>query len=159
VEIAPAAEEPVPATQEPVKVAEPTPPSEPVAEPEPGPDPAVAEAEAKAEYDKLLAKANRASGRKKARILKEAIAVYSKGDDALAQLATILADRSKTRDEAMQYAEQASIINPDNAMAWLAMGYINQLQGNEAAAKRAYTKCAACSGPKMYVSECRRLAR
>ena len=59
----------------------------------------------------------------------------------------------------MQYAQQAININPDNAMAWLAIGYINQLQGNDTLAKQAYKKCAACSGPKMYVSECRRLAR
>ncbi len=156
-EAAPAVEEPVPEAEDTVKTAEPIPPSQPV--PDPESESVVAEKEAKAEYDKLLAKAQRASGRKKARILKEAIAAYPKGDAALAQLATMLADRSKTRDKAMEYAEQASIINPDNAMAWLAMGYISQLQGNEAAAKRAYKKCAACSGPKMYVSECRRLAR
>jgi CheY-like chemotaxis protein len=156
-EAAPAVEETAPEAEDNVKTAEPIPPSQPV--PDPEPDPVVAEEEAKAEYEKLLAKAQRASGKKKARILKEAIAAYPKGDAAMAQLATMLADRSRTRDEAMEYAEQASIINPDNAMAWLAMGYINQLQGNEPAAKRAYKKCAACSGPKMYVSECRRLAR
>ncbi len=166
---APAPTEPAPPKQEvtppvepPTETAEPAQPTEPPVQPPPPPvvpEPPPTEESAKAEYDALMAKARRASGKKKVRLLKDAVAAYAQGDEALAQLATMLADRSKTRAEAMQYAEQATSINPDNATAWLAVGYIHQLQGKEALSKKAYKRCAACSGPKMYVSECRRLAR
>jgi CheY-like chemotaxis protein len=114
----------------------------------------------KEDYEELLAKAKKA-GRKAKQIalLKEALAAYPEGDKANALLATLLMEGKGTRDEALGYAKTAVATNPDNGMAWLAVGYVHQLNGDGSNSKAAYKKCAACSGPRMYVNECKRLAR
>ena len=80
-------------------------------------------------------------------------------DAAMAQLAIQLMDNAATRTEALTLASQAVALNASNAVGWMAVGYVNQRNRNLAAAKEAYKKCAAADGPKMYINECRRLAR
>ncbi len=111
-----------------------------------------------AEYDALITRVKKIGGRvKKMVLLREALAVYPHGDDALAQLAILLMDGKKTRNEALGLAERAAQINPDNARAWLAIGYINQLEFKKQESLNAYERCATTSGPKLYVNECRTL--
>jgi hypothetical protein len=42
-------------------------------------------------------------------------------------------------------------------MAWLAIGYIKQLNGSMKEAREAYGKCARAPGPRKYVRDCRSL--
>jgi tetratricopeptide (TPR) repeat protein len=109
-------------------------------------------------YDELMEQVRKARGRKaKEELLRQAIEVNPKGDDALATLAMMLMERGKTRDEALGLAKRAVEVNPDNGLAWLVIGYVKQVVGKAAEAKDAYRKCAGCSGPKKYVRECRLL--
>ena len=110
-----------------------------------------------AEVSKLLSDAKKAGKRKKLTLLEQVIAIDPTNDEALSMLAIQLLERKQTRDQAFDYANRATAANPDNATAWLAVGYIQQLNGDNDAAKQAYQKCAACSGPLQYVRECRRL--
>ncbi len=110
------------------------------------------------EYDALITRAKKVGGRvKKMELLREALAIYPHGDNALAQLAILLMDGKKTRTEALSLAERAAEINPDNARAWLAIGYINQLEFKKQESLIAYERCATTSGPRLYVNECRTL--
>jgi hypothetical protein len=152
-----------PAAPQPAKddEAEPTPEAEPEAEPEAAPAPAApaVDGDAQARYEKLMAQAKKKGGKAKVALLREAIEVNPSGDVALATLATLMMEGRKTRDEARELARRATEANPDNGMAWLAVGYIHQLDGKTAESQEAYKKCAQCSGPKMYVRECGRLIR
>ena len=166
-----AAEEPAAAAvAEPPTVA----PAEPATEQEPEPEPEaqepaaeVAQAEelagppapaAVGNYEEQLAAAKNTRGlAKRIAAFREVIATNPRGDQALAELAMLLMERKKTRAEALDLATRATEINPDNGMAWLVVGYVNQLDGKRAAAKDAYRKCAGASGPKKYVFECKRL--
>jgi DNA-binding response OmpR family regulator len=112
-----------------------------------------------AEYADLLEKAKNAGRRRKIEFLREAVAMNPRGDEALANLATMLAESKKTRAEALFLAKRAAEINSGNAAAWLAIGYIHQLEGDKEASQKAYEKCAACIGPKMYVKECAQLIK
>jgi hypothetical protein len=150
----PQPEEPQPEEPQPE---EPQPEEPAVAPTEPAPP---AGADALAQYEDLLKQAKRVGRRKKIELLEEAIAINPNGDAALAELGTQLMEGGKDkRESAMGYAQRAVEANPDNGQAWLVIGYIHQLSGDRAASKEAYRKCAACSGPGMYVRECRRLAR
>ncbi|MCP4605147.1 MAG: response regulator [Proteobacteria bacterium] len=122
-------------------------------------EPALDSETAKAEYETLLKKAKKKGLKGKIKLLREAIAVNPEGDKALATLATLLMEKKTSRSEALDLAVRATEVNPDNGMAWLTIGYIKQLRGENKASKEAYRKCAACSGPKMYVRECKQLAR
>lgn len=148
-EAAPAVVEPAPAAEEPAP------------EPEVVEEPAVAEPPPQTEtagYDDLLAQAKKQRNRRqKEELLRQAIELNPQGDEALATLAMLLMERSKTRDEALGLAARAVETNPDNGLGWLVIGYVKQIVGKVAEAKEAYRKCAGCSGPKRYVVECRRL--
>ncbi|MCP4677546.1 MAG: hypothetical protein GY854_18940 [Deltaproteobacteria bacterium] len=113
----------------------------------------------KGDYDHLLARAKKEGGEKKIELLREAITVNPDGDKALATLATLLMEKKDTRAEALSFAKRATKVNPDNGMAWLAIGYVHQLQDEKVTSKEAFKKCAACSGPKIYTRECARLAK
>ncbi|MDD5306942.1 MAG: response regulator [Deltaproteobacteria bacterium] len=133
---------------------EPPPVLTPAQEPPPAPPPAAA-----ASYEELLAKSKKAGWKQRQDLLRQAVAANPSGDEALATLASLLMDNAATRGEALDLATRATAVNPDNAMAWLVVGYVNQLNGRPADSAAAYHKCASCSGPKMYVVECRKLAR
>ena len=115
--------------------------------------------EDKKKVEKLMATANRAGKAKKLKLLKEVLTLDATNDEALAMLSIELLERKQTRDEAEDYAKRALAVNPGNAMAWLAAGYIHQLNGNADEAKKAYSRCSQCSGPAKYVRECRNLAK
>ena len=138
-------------TAEPVEEPTAEPVEEPVAEPGTATDLGA--------YEDLLAQAKRKPRKKKVELLKQAIVANPQGDVALAELAVIFMEGKKTREEALGYAQRAVEANPDNAQAWLAIGYIYQLENNRAQSKGAYRKCAACSGPRMYVRDCKLMAR
>lgn len=111
-----------------------------------------------ADYDALLTSAKKSGLKsKKVAFLKKAIDANPRGDEALARLAVLLMESPKTRPEALDVASRAVAANSDNAMAWLAIGYIHQMNGDGEQAKRAYGKCAAASGPKRFVRDCRGL--
>jgi hypothetical protein len=128
------------------------------AQPAAAPAPAPAQA-AMTEYENLMAKAKKSGRKKKIALLREALQHNPNGDDALAQLSIQLMEAKSTREEALALANRAVSINPQNAVGWMAVGYVNQLNKNMAAAKSAYKKCATGTGPKAYKIECRRLAR
>ncbi len=102
--------------------------------------------------NKVMATRNRT---KRLKLLRDAIALYPKGDEAPARLAIELMESKNTRPEALELAKRAADLNSDNARAWLAIGYIHQLEKNRAASQDAYQRCAATSGPRLYVKECR----
>ncbi len=157
--IEPAAEPVEEPVAEPVEepVAEPV--EEPVAEPVEEPVAEPAAATDLGAYEDLLAQAKRKPRKKKVELLRQAIVANPQGDVALAELAVIFMEGKKTREEALDYGLRAVAANPDNAQAWLAIGYIYQLNNNRAQSKDAYRKCAACSGPRMYVRDCKLMAR
>ena len=127
----------------------PTPPAKPV---QPAP-------ETDAEYQQLLAKA-RKPGPKRQRVawLRQAVALNPEGDEAYARLAIELMESGKTRTEALDAAQKAIGLNPDSAIPWLAVGYINQMQGERPKALEAYKRCILAATPKEYATECRNLA-
>lgn len=109
-------------------------------------------------YSEILAQAKQERRAKhKKELLREAITINPAGDEALATLAMMLMERGNTRAEALELASRAVEANPDNGLGWLVIGYVKQLVGKTAEARQAYRKCAGCSGPKRFVSECRRL--
>lgn len=116
-------------------------------------------AEALAKYKALLTKADLSGGKARIKYLRSALALYPEGDEALAFLATMLMENKSTRSEALDLAQRATKANADNAMGWLAIGYIYQLEGDSETARDAYKKCASCSGPHVYVRECVKLLR
>jgi CheY-like chemotaxis protein len=110
-------------------------------------------------YSDLLDQAKGKPPKKKVALLKQAIEVDPLGHEALADLSLLLMESGKTRAEALGYAERAVAVEPDDAKAWLVIGYIHQLDGRNPESRAAYGKCAAASGPKDFVSECRRMMR
>jgi hypothetical protein len=90
-------------------------------------------------------------------LLRDAIVLNPKGDEALARLSILLMESPKTREEALSLAERAAAANDKNAMAWLAIGYIAQMNGKSGEARAAYQRCAAAPGPMRYVRDCRSL--
>jgi len=124
-----------------------------------GEEPAAGEAVDLAAYEKLLADAGKKGGKKKADLLRQAIAVNPRGDAALSELAMMLMEGRKTQDEALELAQRSVRANPENGQAWLIIGYIYQIKGDRPASREAYRKCSECPGPRRYTSECRRLVR
>ncbi|MBW2278309.1 MAG: hypothetical protein JRF63_12510, partial [Deltaproteobacteria bacterium] len=110
-------------------------------------------------YDQLLADARKKGGKKKAALLRQAIEANPGGDKALSELAMMLMEGRKTRDEALSLAQRAVRANHENGQAWLIIGYIFQITGKRANSREAYKKCSECPGPKRYTIECRRLIR
>ncbi len=114
--------------------------------------------ESLAKYASLVEEAQKWGSRsKKEQILREAITVHSDGDEALARLSILLMDAKSTRSEALELAEHAAKINTQSGIAWLAIGYINQLNGNIARSTEGYRMCSESEGPTKYVNECRGL--
>jgi tetratricopeptide (TPR) repeat protein len=111
------------------------------------------------QYAALLAEAKGKPPKKKVALLKQAIEVNPLGHEALADLSLLLMENGKTRAEALAYAERAVAVEPDDAKAWLVIGYIHQLDNQNPESREAYGKCAAASGPKDFVSECKRMMR
>ncbi len=105
-----------------------------------------------------MSKALKSGRKKKVELLREALTYNASSDQAMALLAIQLMERKASRQEAMALAKQASQLNPDNGAAWMALGYVHQLEKNVEEARAAYKKCAACSGPKKFVKDCRLLA-
>ena len=110
-----------------------------------------------AAYEQLLADAKKKGGKKRVALLRQAIEVNPKGDKALSELAMLLMEGRKTRDEALSLAQRAVQANHENGQAWLIIGYIYQITGKRAESREAYKKCSECPGPKRYTIECRRL--
>jgi hypothetical protein len=128
---------------------EPATPEEPVV---------VDETEPMVAFDEMFDLAKRTRGRsKRVAAIRNVIEAYPQGDVALSALAIMLMESSKTHEETIDLALRATEINPDNAEAWLALGYAKQLAGAKSEASDAYQKCAASSGPKKYVRECKLL--
>jgi hypothetical protein len=112
------------------------------------------EKDGRAIYDELLAKAKKGALKTRIQNLRDAIAAYPEGDEAMARLAIILMERVKDRDEALALATRAAELNANNAMAWLAVGYIHQMNGQPKESREAYIKCSKAEGPKKFVRDC-----
>ncbi|MBN2718998.1 MAG: response regulator [Deltaproteobacteria bacterium] len=112
-----------------------------------------------AEYKKLLKKAEKLGLAKQLATLESAIAIHPNGIEALTQYAIAGMERRKYQDRALAYATRVTRLDPGNARAWLAIGYIYQLQNKIDDSKDAYRKCAECPGPAEYVRNCKLLAR
>lgn len=118
---------------------------------------AAPEAPAKASYDEMLARAKKGPFKKRVQLLREAIAAYPEKAEAMARLSVMLMERPRERAEALELATRAAAIDDNNAMAWLAVGYIHQMTGNDQASRAAYVKCAQADGPKRFVRDCKSL--
>ena len=123
------------------------------------PKPADLTPEQQKAVDALLDRVDNVGRRKKIAIYREVLAINPADDRALAGLSIQLLEAKQTRPEALELAQQAIVINSDNAVAWMAKGYVLQLEDQMDAAKEAYRRCAECSGPTEYTRECGRLAR
>jgi CheY-like chemotaxis protein len=143
------------------------PPSPVVVQPEPEPEPAqpspppvaVVVAVDAGAYSDLVAKARNAPRKKKIALLESALEIDPQGHEALSELALALMESGKTRAAALEYGQRAVAAAPDDAKAWLAIGYIFQLNGDTAKSREAYAKCAAAKEPRDYVRECKRMLR
>jgi CheY-like chemotaxis protein len=144
---------------------QPEPQKEPTPQPPPQPEPAVQPpavqppAAGATAYAELLKKALGSPKKKKVELLEEALAIDPQGHEALAELAITLMESGKTRAEALDYGLRATAADPGDAKAWLAIGYIHQLNNEVAKSREAYQKCAAAAGPKDFVRECKQLLR
>jgi hypothetical protein len=108
-------------------------------------------------YAEMIQRASSGSFKKRHAALREAIEAYPDEDEALARLSVRLMERARYRDMALELANRAAELNRENAMAWLAIGYIHQMTGNDRAARQAYVKCAKGEGPKKFVRDCQSL--
>lgn len=115
--------------------------------------------EQKKEFERLMDTARNVGPRKKVALYRQALEIDPTSDTASAALAIQLLEFRQARPEALVLAEKAVSLNSDNAMGWMAKGYILQLDGKAEEAKEAYRRCAECSGPADYTLECRRLSR
>jgi DNA-binding response OmpR family regulator len=115
--------------------------------------------EEKVAFNQLLAEIEKSGKRRKIKLLQEALQIDPTSSKINAMLSIELLESKQTREEAFGLAKKAIALNPDNAMGWLAKGYIHQLNNEKNEAKEAYRRCAECSGPGEYRLECRRLAR
>jgi CheY-like chemotaxis protein/tetratricopeptide (TPR) repeat protein len=115
--------------------------------------------ESKAEYENQLRLARKQVPYQKIKTLKKAIEINPNGEQALAELSILMMEKRRVQKEALEYAQRAVKINPDNGKAWLAIGYINQLMGNKKEAKEAYKNCASCTGPMEFVRDCKLMVR
>jgi hypothetical protein len=117
--------------------------------------PVALEPKAPMTYKELMAQA-RKRGPKAKRIeyFRSALRLNPGSDEAMASLSTMMMENPSTRSEALSLAKKAVSRNPDNARAWLSIGYIHQLNGAQKDSKKAYKKCASCSGPARFVRDC-----
>jgi tetratricopeptide (TPR) repeat protein len=133
----------------------PAPPKGDIADAPPPPTPDQVDME---QYHALLEKVKgNASNSRQIALLRDAIVLNPDGDEALARLSILLMDSPKTRQEALSLAERAAAANEENAMAWLVIGYIAQMNGKSGEARAAYQRCAAAPGPMRCVRDCRSL--
>ncbi len=145
------------ASPDPDAVAEPS-DEEPEVAPEPEAEPESVPEKAEGNYEELLASARKERRAKaKAELLREAIKANPSGHEAMAHLALALMERRTTQDEALEMGLRSTELENDNGMAWLAVGYIKQMKGSAAEAKKAYRNCANSSGPARYVRDCKRM--
>lgn len=128
----------------------------PSVSPTPVPPP---DAEKMAEYKKLVKKASKQSREKQLSTLESAIAIHPNGVEALTEYTLAAMEKRKYHDKALEYAKRVLQIDPGNARAWLAIGYIYQLQNKSDESKEAYKKCAECKEPAEFVRNCKLLAR
>ncbi|MCU0660849.1 MAG: DUF4388 domain-containing protein [Myxococcota bacterium] len=112
-----------------------------------------------ASYAELIAKSETLGRKQQVPLLREAMVLNPQNDEAPARLAIALMEGAKTRAEALMLGQQAVGLNPQNAMAWLAIGYIHQLEGRVHDSQAAYKRCAESEGHKRYVNECKKLVR
>ena len=135
------------------------------AEPEPTTEEPTIEAETIVEeaapalgnYDELYAAARRLRGRRQIEKLREAIEVNPNGHAALTDLAWALLNRSQFQ-EAEQFAERASVLDPTSSKAWITLGAARQSLRNASGAREAYQACVD-QGQGSYVRECRAMLR
>ena len=120
----------------------------------PPPDP-----ETQKQYEQLMRMAEKAGGKKKEKLYRDAISAYAYGHEAMAQLAVLLMESSQTRPEALAMAQKAVSIDPQNSLGWLVAGYVLQLEGDIDASDAAYKKCIAITPEDRYVRECRLMMR
>ena len=107
----------------------------------------------------LLKKGRRSGTRKRIKLLNEVLEIDPNSDEVLSLLALAMMDSRKTREEALGVAKKAIELNPQNARAWLVIGYMQQVDGDKDESKISYKKCAEGKGPADIVGECKRLVR
>ena len=80
--------------------------------------------------------------------------------EALASLSFVLLNRGRGNDmeQAGQYAQRATTIDPTNSLGWLVLGAARDAQRDRAGAREAYQACSD-QGQGAYVRECRAMLR
>jgi len=155
--------EPAPAAPAPAAVAPaaPTEPEPPVQAPQaaaPQPEPAPSAPPASG-YDALLAEARKLGTKRAAEpAYEKAIEANPKGTEALSGLAMVYLNQGRN-DEARVRAEQALAQDKKNAEGWIVLGAAQSALGKRAAARDAYTRCAALPATSRFVAECKRMLR
>lgn len=111
-------------------------------------------------YESVLAEAERLRGARAIPAYERAIAINPNGSEALAQLSFLLLNRGRSSDmeQAAQYAQRASTIDPTSSLAWLVLGAARDAQRDRAGAREAYQACVD-RGEGQYVRECRAMLR
>lgn len=111
------------------------------------------------QYQRLVDRASKMSRTKKIEALEKAIALHPNGVEALTEYAISTMEKRKFQDQSLEYAKRVTLIDPQNAKAWLAIGYIYQLKNDTEKSVDAYKRCSECDGPKEFVRNCKLLAR
>ena len=131
------------------------------AEPPPSAVPAAIAPTGGETYESVLAEADAARRRPSTAIplYEHAIQLNPVGSEALAQLAFLLLNRGHRPDleQARDYAQRASQIDPTSSLAWLVLGAARDSLGDRAGAREAYRNCVD-EGQGAHVRECRALA-
>jgi len=112
-------------------------------------------------YETALAAADAARRRASVAIplYERAIALNPMGSAALAQLSFLLLNRGRRTDleQARDYAQRATGIDPTSSLAWLVLGASRDSLNDHAGALTAYRACVE-QGQGTHVRECRSLA-
>ena len=106
-----------------------------------------------AAYTALIEEAQSLRGRRRIAKYEEALAANPNGVEALTELAWFRLNRGQN-EQAAQYAERASTLDPTNSKAWITLGAARQALGNASGAREAYQACVD-QGQGRYVSDCR----
>jgi hypothetical protein len=129
-----------------------------VLEPAPAPPPLFAKTGAADTYEAQLALARRLKrGSRAVAAYRRAVELNPESSAALGELARLTLARQNTR-EAIELAERATVVDPNNALAWVTLGAARQQRGDREGAREAYRSCVKL-GKGEYVRECRAMLR
>lgn len=129
----------------------------PVVAPVVAADAAVAAPAQAGDYAALVEQARAARGRRAEDLYRQALAIDPNGLEALVEVGFAALNRGNNQ-EAREFAERATRLDPTSSKAWITLAYSLQSLGERDASRAAYRSCVD-QGQGPFVAECRRFAR